>query len=223
MSPTGRCGALASPPPSLCLGDLPLSRRLPGTPRIVRWVRRCELIASSFHPPDRSAPAFPTRFDPCRPTFSTPDCLSWGCQSTPLRRFEPKSPPRAADVSVTVSPSRAATPDSVPSSWFSTTATGFSSSVLPGCCTRLPAMGFTAFLPAANRDPRDAFPPFRAFSTTAAAQSSPKGNLRGESSPCRSPCCHGPARSRVPLPPRRQPSSLLALGGRHRPRGLAPQ
>lgn len=140
------------------------------------------LTSSPFHPRDRSAPAFPTRFDPCRPTLSAPDCLSWGCQSTPLHRLGAgeSTPCRRCRHRCHAEPG--CQPDSVPPSWFSTTATVSSSSTLPGCCTRLPVLGFAAFRPAANRLPRDAFLPSRALlrdcsGATDPERSTPRGIL----------------------------------------------
>lgn len=68
MSPKN-VAAYGLPLPSVRLIDLPLSRRLIGGSRTVQRVRSC-CEASPFHLPDRSAPFFPTRFDPCCPTLS---------------------------------------------------------------------------------------------------------------------------------------------------------
>lgn len=54
----------------------------------------------------------------------------------------------------------------VPSSWFSTTLTAYSSSTLSGYCTGVPVMGFVAFRAARRRSPRHEVLPFEALILT---------------------------------------------------------
>jgi hypothetical protein len=54
----------------------------------------------------------------------------------------------------------------VPSSWFSTTLTAYSSSTLSGYCTGVPVMGFVAFRAARRRCPRHEVLPFEALIPT---------------------------------------------------------
>lgn len=97
------------------------------------------------------------------PDVGTPSCLSWGCRRSPLRRSRcAESTPRETLASPTFGPP-SADDDRVPSLWFLTTPTACSSANAPGCCTRLPTMGFVAFPTLAKSHSRDANLPFRAL------------------------------------------------------------
>ena len=97
------------------------------------------------------------------PDVGTPGCLSWGCRRSPLRRSRcAESTPGETLASLTFGPP-SADDDRVPSMWFFATPTACSSATAPGCCTRLPTMGFVAFPTLARGHSRDANLPFRAL------------------------------------------------------------
>ena len=115
-----------------------------------------------IHPPDLGA-FFPgtsrsLRFDACASNF-----LSWGFQRSPPSYAMKESTPGGVAFPLVHLRIGAASSDLVPSPWFPTTSTAFSSCIVPVCCARLPTLGFTTFLRSASPLPRGAFLPFRAL------------------------------------------------------------
>jgi len=218
--PACRRDRLARSLPFYALCEGPLSRHPHGPSRTGGRVRWRSFEHQSFHPPDRCAPAFPTRSDVSPSDACAPNCLSWGCQIPPLRRLQPGSPLGCVRTSP-CSRHRAglATPDRVPPSWFLTTSTGFSSLTASGCCTRIRPWGSSCFRLLRNRLPHDAFLPFRALLPDGSGDPRPKPRTAGDRH--RGPTLPPYHRSPVALPPRRCASTRLrALPSR--PRGLAP-
>jgi hypothetical protein len=75
-------------------------------------------------------------------------------ESDSRKRLNSASPRRPARIAARPPPSEweRQFPSSVPSSWFRTTLTAYSSATSQPCCMLLPIMGFTAFLPVAKQD-----------------------------------------------------------------------
>lgn len=98
------------------------------------------------------------RFDACASNF-----LSWGFQRSPPSYAMKESTPGGFAFPLTHLRTGAASSDLVPSSWFPTTSTAFSSCIVPVCCARLTTLGFTTFPRGASPLSRGAFLPFRAL------------------------------------------------------------
>jgi len=98
------------------------------------------------------------------------DCLSWVCPKiTPPSYWRHRSPLPECPCGTSFGTSLPG-PARVPSSWFPTTSTVFSSDAVRVCCNALPTMGFTPFPEPPPRvtsvrrlPPRDAFPALRSF------------------------------------------------------------
>jgi len=104
-----------------------------------------------------------------RPSGPSHDVSSEFPKIAPSQSQEPRSPlPTCTSPCLLRRP--VASRSRVPSSWFSTTLTAYSSSTLSGYCTGVPVMGFVAFRAARRRCPRHEVLPFEAFILTRSRQ-----------------------------------------------------
>lgn len=79
------------------------------------------------------------------PGVGTPDCLSWGCRRSPLRRARPRSPLPDAPLRVHPSGRRLPTPTMFRPRGFSPPRRFSPRAGLRACCIPLPVLGFAAF------------------------------------------------------------------------------